>query len=1396
MLLAALAYLPAIFSSPGRMPADTKLYLYLDPGSLMSTAAQAWDTGQFGGWVPHQTISYLWPSGPWFWTGEQLGLPVWVVHRLWLGTLLFMGGWGVLRLARELGLAATGALVAAVVYQLSPFTLPYVSRTSLMLLPWASLGWLTVLTIRSFRHGGWRHPAMLALVLATVAGANATAFLMVVPGPIAWVLIEWSSRRLAARRVLAATGRIAVLGAAVSLWWVTMLTVQGAHGADVLGYSETLDAVSLTSTSVEVMRSLGYWLFYIRDPYAAATTASVPYQTSLPLIAVGFCLLLVCCLGFVLTRWVHRRFTIALLVLGVVLSVGVHPYEQPAPLFSLIRDTGLGLALRSSTRALPLLALGLGLSAGALVVAIGTHRPQRRFVAAGLVILLTCLNIPSTFRAELVDPALTRDERPPQAWLQAAGDLDDGVLTNRVLQLPGSEFGAFRWGYTVDPVLPGLTEKPVITRDLLPLGSPGVMDLLYALDNRVQSGTLDLASLAPVSRLLAADQIWVSNDLSFDRFRTPRPERFAADLLESIEGLGATTAYGTPATNVPDIPMVDEQSLSDELVGTPVAPVVLREVNNPVAMARVGSRVVILDGSGDGVVNAAAAGLLVGDEAVFYANNLSDTEWQTIGENAVYLVTDSNRDRDQQWRGSQDALGMTESGGASHDGVLTDAGDQRVPVFDEPGTADTQTTARLEGGLTVQASSYGEPFAFMPEARAAMAVDGDVNTSWRTGDRWDLVGQSITLSTTTDGALHLVQAQGRQLRFMISAVDVSVNGSTQRVELTEESLSAPGQTISLPGDGAVTVTIAGVGPRPNAPPTGEYWVGFAELGPVAQEYVYPPTTLLSRLTADSEYTIVLHRESVRSTDRWRADPEPRLARSVTTTSSLQGELSVSLKMSSRASDSVLNTLFGWELAPAASDRLTGVPTAAASAAFDGDASTRWISAFNTALGTTLNVPLDVAAPVESFTIIQPDLGTFSLITEMRVTSEGADMVVPVLPPQAEGISRVQLPRVISGDQLTIEVTGIDARFTTDRRYGQQVVLPVAISEIAGLPIRSVRATALPECRDDLLTIDGDAVSLVVDLQRILAGDTVEATTCDGSPLKWGPGNHTVLSSSGLNTGIDVDDLRISGGGSSDSAGKIPNRPPLVTTVQNSDTSFTLRIEPCPVGCWLIFGQGDNSGWAATRDGQRLPASRPISGGFAGWWLPASTAPSDVEVEFTPQRKVTLALWISGSAALLCAVLAIGRRRVAKRVDVAAVIEQPVTFVMPWLPTARGTPWVPAVTLVVGAALLVAPVWALPAALVGGVVIWTGRLQMAAAAGLLIIAGIAVLVLRRQLVYRYPANAAWPGNFEDLHRPGLFAILLVAVAIFASDSQVAELVDEGEVNGADHAPNSIQHDVPR
>ena len=50
------------------------------------------DGRQFAGWVPHQHVTYLWPSGPWYWLWDTLGAPDWLAHRLWLGTLFLLAG--------------------------------------------------------------------------------------------------------------------------------------------------------------------------------------------------------------------------------------------------------------------------------------------------------------------------------------------------------------------------------------------------------------------------------------------------------------------------------------------------------------------------------------------------------------------------------------------------------------------------------------------------------------------------------------------------------------------------------------------------------------------------------------------------------------------------------------------------------------------------------------------------------------------------------------------------------------------------------------------------------------------------------------------------------------------------------------------------------------------------------------------------------------------------------------------------------------------------------------------------------------------------------------------------------------------------------------------------------
>src|SRR3954452_4792368 len=291
-LLAAISYVPLLLTAPGKVAADTKAYLYLDPSRLLIRAVSLWDPNVGMATVTHQNIGYLWPMGPWFWLFDHLGAPDWIAQRFWMGTLLFLAGAGVLYLGHVIGPRSRLAwTAAAVIYVLSPYVLDYVSRISVLLLPWAALPWLVGLAHRSLRTGSWWHPAVFALVVATAGGINATALVLAGLGPVLWIVASWRLHgEVTGRRALTTVGRIGVLTLATNLWWIAGLAVQSGWGLDVLRYTENVQTVARTSLASEVLRHLGYWFFYGTDKVGAWIEPGSTFTEQAWLIAIGFVL--------------------------------------------------------------------------------------------------------------------------------------------------------------------------------------------------------------------------------------------------------------------------------------------------------------------------------------------------------------------------------------------------------------------------------------------------------------------------------------------------------------------------------------------------------------------------------------------------------------------------------------------------------------------------------------------------------------------------------------------------------------------------------------------------------------------------------------------------------------------------------------------------------------------------------------------------------------------------------------------------------------------------------------------------------------------------------------------------------------------------------------------------
>ena len=370
------------------------------------------------------------------------------------------------------------------------------------------------------------------------------------PDPVAAARGAAAHRSPGGERVGAALRIGGARASAVSLWWIVMLRAQGAYGADVLAYSESLQATSLTSASTETLRGMGYWLFYVRDPYAFTTTASQTYMES----------------GRAIAHQLRRRAAVPrrarahpLVAAPVRGAAGVRRHRAGGRRAPHRRRLAADVA---AGRELAQLA-GAGHSQQHPRAADVEPRARARAPArwsprsAATRWRLRVARTGCWWCCSRRQPAgaVRRQPRRPGARARRgpAGRVASRPPTTcrprpseyRVLQLPGSEFGAFRWGYTVDPPLPGLTTKPLVTRDLLPLGlARRDGPALRARRPRAGPHARPRRRSPPSPAASASTPSGWPTTSRFDRFRTPRPEEVAALFDDRRRASASPSHYG------------------------------------------------------------------------------------------------------------------------------------------------------------------------------------------------------------------------------------------------------------------------------------------------------------------------------------------------------------------------------------------------------------------------------------------------------------------------------------------------------------------------------------------------------------------------------------------------------------------------------------------------------------------------------------------------------------------------------------------------------------------------------------------------------------------------------------------------------------------------------------
>src|SRR5205823_930874 len=171
-------------------------------------------------------------------------------------------------------------------------------------------------TIRAVRRGGWRDPAIFALITLAIGGTNATTLLFVGLGPVLWLLVTMLQGRRAAGDALRAGARIGVLTLGVSLWWAIGLSLQGSYGLPVLQLTETLRTVSGSSLPSDLLCGLGNWFFYGGDRLGYSLDQAADYANNHFVLAATYAVPLVALASAAIVRWRYRAYFVVLVVVG------------------------------------------------------------------------------------------------------------------------------------------------------------------------------------------------------------------------------------------------------------------------------------------------------------------------------------------------------------------------------------------------------------------------------------------------------------------------------------------------------------------------------------------------------------------------------------------------------------------------------------------------------------------------------------------------------------------------------------------------------------------------------------------------------------------------------------------------------------------------------------------------------------------------------------------------------------------------------------------------------------------------------------------------------------------------------------------------------------------------
>jgi len=1214
-----LAVLPFV-TAPGRVIADTKLDLAIDPAGFLGRALTLWDPQQFGQ-LQDQAAGYLFPMGPFFALGRLAALEPWVVQRLWIGAVCVAAFLGTVRLAGRLGIGTPWTRVAAgLAYALSPAALTLLGELSSEFLPAAMLPWILIPLVdagRGDQHRGDQHrgerlgraAARSAVAVALCGGINAAATIAVLVPAAIYILTR--SRSAPRWRILA--WWIPAVAAA-TCWWSVPLLLLSKYGVSIVSYTESA-AVTTSATSLSnILRGTENWVGYLvvngqpwwQLGYRIATGVLPTLLTGL-IAGLGLA-------GLVRRGLPARRFLLCSVLAGVlIISAGyLSSLGNPlaAPVDHLIN--GPASAFRNLRKFDPMIRLPVALGLAHLLAA---TRPPRlraaRAVAAALAI--GGLALPG-YLSGLAGSGSFR--QIPSYWVSAATWLNRHAGHQAVLVVPGAAFGQYTWGSPLDDVLQPLSTVDWAERDLSTIGSPGNERLLDAIDQRLAAGA-GSTGLTQVLARMGVKYVLVRNDLSRSVLTGAWPAR-VNQALASSPGIVRVARFGPAAGSA-----APDDAVTDFDPSYP--PVEIYRVSGaaPVATVQPTSGTLRVYGGPEALLTLADQGLL-GRRPVLLNSD-------SPGLPAASVLTDSLRRRVRNFGELRTSFSPTLTA-AQPARTFEAAGD-----YTEPGWSRYLSVAQYHGIANVTASSSAADIGAIPAQWASgrlpfAAVDGDSRTMWESGSWTGPIGQWLQIdfdAPVDPGVIRVAFADETALGPAVTqvAVRTAAGSITDRVRVT----GSP-QSLRVPrgASGWLRITVTGLASRPDPAIGAQAAISQISVpGVQASESIVAPD--VTGPGGHDPAAVVLAKAQPQPSGcmltplRWVCSPllttsteeQYGLDRSFTEPAAGPARLSGSAILTAASLVQKYARLGRSQARVTASSAYTDDLQDQARSAFDGDPATSW-----------------VASPADSRPVLRIAWRRRRTVSQVTIQRPpGASGLLQVLIAGSAG----QVRGGVVGRTGIVAFAPMRTRALTLRFTPLQVPLQISDVLIPGVPqVGTPAGTFRLACGlGPFIELNGKVARTRVSgsFADLVTGRPLQFTAC--SPVRVAAGQNRVIEPA--RDAFDVQELVLdSAQGLGSSQGPSTAQPSAAARVQSWTPSRRVLRVSARTRSYLVVNENFNAGWRASTGGRRLRALR-LDGWKQAWLLPAGTA-GVVTLTYLPDTLYREAI-IGGLGALALVMLA-------------------------------------------------------------------------------------------------------------------------------------------------------------